>query len=75
MNKIAPGDIVNFKSSVECLAAKFCYERNISGVIIKIEKNLCELTIPGFEYSIFTKINDINLVAKHHEIPVTEEHE
>jgi len=75
MNKIAPRDIVNFKSSAECLAAKFCYERNISGVIVKIEKDLCEITIPGFEYPIFTKINDINLVAKHNEVPIAGEYE
>lgn len=75
MNKIAPRDIINFKSSAECLAARFCYERNISGVIVKIKKDLCEIIVPGLEYSVFTKINDINLVAKHHEVPVMEEYE
>ena len=73
--KIAPRDIVSFKSSVECLVARFCWKRNISGVVVKIKKDLCEIAISGFEYSVFTKIGDINLIAKCHEVPVLEEYE
>jgi hypothetical protein len=75
MNEIVPRDIINFKNSAECLAAKFCHKRNISGVIVKIDKDLCEIIVPGFEYSVFARINDINLVAKHHEVPVVEGNE
>ena len=76
MIKIARGDIVRFRSGVTAEAAIFCHNKDITGTVSFIsDNNMLTINIAGFEYDIYCKLEDVELVAKSNEIPIIKEEE
>ena len=73
------GDIVRFNENTKetntCKAAAWCYDQNITGTIVDIpqhvaiEKNQAVIIDAGLGYSVWTRIDHIDIVARVSEIP------
>jgi hypothetical protein len=76
MIKIARGDIIRFKSGVTAEAAIFCHNKDITGTVsFASDNNMLTVNVAGFEYDIYCKLEDVELVVKSNEIPIIEEEE
>jgi hypothetical protein len=76
MVKITRGDIVRFKSGVTAEAAIFCHNKDITGTVSFVSNNnMLTINIVGFEYDIYSKLEDVELIAKSNEIPIIKEEE
>ena len=76
MTEIVRGDIIRFRSGVTAEAAIFCHNKDITGTVSFISDNgMLTVNIAGFEYDIYCKLEDVELVAKSNEIPIIKEEE
>mgnify|MGYP004459611499 CR=1 FL=1 len=76
MAEITRGDIVRFKSGVTAEAAVFCHNKDITGTVSFISGNdILAINVSGFEYDIYSKLEDVELIAKSSEIPIIKEEE
>ena len=69
---ISIGDIVSFDSSAAHGAAIFCRTKGITGKVIRRESELLVIDV-GFYYEVFSKPEDLVLVATCKEIPHPED--
>ena len=66
------GDIVSFGPSAVHGAAIFCRTKGITGKVVRRESGMLVVDV-GFDYEVFSKPENLALVATHKEIPHPED--
>lgn len=62
------GDIIAFNDQTDTNISKFCYDRNITGVIVDKEYNRYIVRIAGFDTIVYVDPMHVSVVASREEI-------